>query len=104
MPSSARLDRETEALLKKAVEYAGVTISEVVRESIREYCAKIVEERKQSPWEIYELIHEPGGSRHRKRVANDKVILKKKFEAMRNLRISKEPNFSHESTKAQRKA
>jgi hypothetical protein len=88
MPSSARLDKETEALLKKAAEYAGVSKSEVVRESIREYCAKIVEARKRTPWEIYESIHEPGGSGHRKRVANSKIILKKKFEAMRKSWLS----------------
>ncbi len=83
MPSSARLDKETEGLLKKAAEHTGVTKSHLVRESIREYCAKIVEEQKRTPWEIYESIHAEGGSGHGKRVAKSRDILKKKFEAMR---------------------
>jgi predicted DNA-binding protein len=83
MPSSARLDKETEALLKKAAEQAGVTKSQLVRESIREYCTRIVEEQKRTAWEIYESVHAPGGSGHGKRVAGSKQILKKKFEAMR---------------------
>lgn len=83
MPSSTRLDKETEALLKKAAEYAGVTKSELVRESIREYCARIVEEKKRTPWEIYQAIHKSGGSGHGQRVAKSKVILNAKFEGMR---------------------
>jgi len=83
MPSSTRLDKETEALLKKAAEYKGVTKSEMVRESIREYCAKIVEQKQRTPWEIYQSIHKAGGSGHGQRVARSKEILKEKFEEMR---------------------
>jgi predicted DNA-binding protein len=83
MPSSARLDKETEDLLKKAAEYTGATKSELVRESIREYCARIVEEKKRTPWEIYQSLQPIGGSGHGKRVAKSKETLKKKFEDMR---------------------
>ncbi|OGW39772.1 MAG: hypothetical protein A2X58_12860 [Nitrospirae bacterium GWC2_56_14] len=83
MPSSTRLDKETEDLLKKAAEYAGVTKSELVRESIREYCAKIVAQKQRTPWEIYQAIHKSGGSGHGQRVAKGKEILKEKFERMR---------------------
>lgn len=77
MPSSTRLDKETEALLKKAAECAGVTKSQLVRESIREYCAKIVEERKRSPWEIYQTVHKSDkGSGHGNRIRNAESILK----------------------------
>ena len=83
MPSSTRLDKETEALLKKAAEYAGVTKSKLVRESIREYCAKIVEKKQRTPWEIYQSLQPIEGSGHGKRVEKGKEILKKKFEDMR---------------------
>lgn len=83
MPSSARLDKETEALLKKAAEYKGVTKSEMVRESIREYCGRIVEQKQRTPWEIYQSLQPIGGSGHGQRVAKSKEILKKKFEDMR---------------------
>ena len=83
MPSSTRLDKETEVLLKKAAECAGVTKSQLVRESIREYCTRIVEEKKQLPWEIYRKVHTSGGSGHGQRVAKGKEILKDKFDGMR---------------------
>lgn len=83
MPSSARLDKETEDLLKKAAEYTGVSKSQLVRESIREYCTKVVEEKKRTPWEIYQSLQPTEGSGHGKRVAKSKDILRKKFEGMR---------------------
>ena len=83
MPSSARLDKETEALLKKASEYTGESKSHLVRESIREYCARVVEEAKRTPWEIYQSLRPIEGSGHDKRVAKSREILKKKFEGMR---------------------
>lgn len=83
MQSSTRLDKETEALLKKAVEYTGFTKSELVRQSIREYCSKIVDKKQRTPWEIYRAIHIVGGSGHGQRVAENEKILKEKFERMR---------------------
>ena len=83
MPSSTRLDKETEALLREAAEYTGASKSHLVRESIREYCAKVVEEKKRTPWEIYQSLQPIEGSGHGKRIAKSKKILKKKFEGMR---------------------
>ncbi len=83
MQSSTRLDKETETLLKKAVEYTGATKSDVVRESIREYCSKIVQKKRRTPWEIYRAIHIAGGSGHGQRVVESEKILKEKFERMR---------------------
>jgi len=83
MPSSTRLDKETEDLLKKAADCAGVTKSVLVRESIREYCAKIVEQKQRTPWDIYQAIHKEGGSGHGNRIKNSKAILKTHLEAKR---------------------
>lgn len=83
MPSSTRLDKETEAVLQKAAATLGVTRSQIVRESVKEYCVKILKQRKKSPWEIYESIHKPGGSGHGKRVLESKETLKKQLEAKR---------------------
>ena len=68
MPSSTRFDKETEAVLQKAAATLGVTRSQIVRESVKEYCVKILKQRKKSPWEIYESIHKPGVSGHGRRV------------------------------------
>lgn len=83
MPSSTRLDKETEALLKKAAECSGVTKSHLVRESIREYCARIVEEKKRTPWEIYQSLQPIGGSGHGSRVKNGKKIMTANLEEKR---------------------
>ncbi len=83
MPSSTRLDKETEALLKKAAEYKGVTKSEMVRESIREYCARIVQEKKRTPWEIYQSLMPIGGSGHGQRVKDSKKIITEILEKKR---------------------
>ncbi len=83
MPSSTRLDKETEAVLQKAAATLGVTRSQIVRESVKEYCVKILKQRKKSPWEIYESIHKPGGSGHGRRVLESREILKKQLEAKR---------------------
>jgi hypothetical protein len=83
MPSSTRLDKETEALLKKAAEYSGETKSHLVRESIREYCARIVATKQRTPWEIYQSLQPIGGSGHGQRVAKGKEIMRKALEEKR---------------------
>ena len=83
MPSSARLDKETEALLKKAAEYAGVTKSEMVRKAIRTYCAQVVKEKQRTPWEIYRSLQPIEGSGHGNRISNGKQILKVQLEEKR---------------------
>ncbi len=88
MPSSTRLDKETEEVLNKTVEYLGSTKSEIVRKSIKEYCLKVIEENKKTPWAIYQLIHTHGGSGHGKRVLMSKDILKGKLEANRKKWLS----------------
>lgn len=76
MPSSTRLDKETEALLRKAAEYSGETKSHLVRESIRAYCTRIVEEKKRTPWEIYLSVRKSDkGSGHGRRVKDGKKII-----------------------------
>lgn len=77
MPSSTRLDKETEVALQKAATTLGVTKSQIVRESIREYCNNIMKQKEISPWEIYQSIHKPGGSGHGKRVRNSREIFTK---------------------------
>jgi Arc/MetJ-type ribon-helix-helix transcriptional regulator len=83
VPSSTRLDKETEELLRKAAEYSGVTKSELVRESIRQYCARIVEQKQKTPWEIYQSIQKSEGSGHGSRIKNAKAILKAHLEEKR---------------------
>lgn len=83
MPTSTRFDKDTEEVLTKAAGVLGLTKSEVVRKSVREYCTRIIGEKKKTPWEIYEPIHTAGGSGHGKRVSLQKEILKAQLKARR---------------------
>ena len=83
MPTSTRLDRETLALLQEAAQHLGLRKSEVIRKSIREYCSRVVQEKRKTPWEIYHEVHSPGGSGHGKRILMGKEILRKQLEAKR---------------------
>lgn len=80
MPSSTRLDKQTLEVLEKAAELLGITKSQVVRESVREYCTKVISKKKKTPWQIYQAVCSGEGSGHGKRVEMGKKILKHKFE------------------------
>lgn len=83
MPSITRLDKETEAVLQETAATLGITKSQIVRESVKEYCKKILKQKRKSPWDIYQSTHKPGGSGHGKRVSSSIKILEKQFEAKR---------------------
>ena len=83
MPTSTRLDKETEAALKRAADYLKMTKSDIVRKSVREFCLKVVQEQSRTAWDIYEAIHTAGGSGHGERVSSGKAILRRQLEAKR---------------------
>lgn len=85
MPSSTHLDDATEAVLQKAARLLGLTKSQIVRESIRSYCEKVIHENeKRTPWKIYQSIHKAeDGSEHGMRIQNAKEILKNNLDLKR---------------------
>lgn len=63
MPVSVRLDRETEKLLEKAARLSKTTKSAMVKKSIKEFCAPLIEKKKLSPYELAkDLIGKHTGS------------------------------------------
>ena len=83
MPTSTRLDKETEDVLKKAAVHLRMTKSEIVRKSVKEFCLRMISEANKTPWELYETVHTSGGSGHGKRIATGKSTIKKQLEAKR---------------------
>ena len=83
MPTSTRLDKETEDALKKAADYLHMTKSDIVRKSVREFCIRVIEEERKTPWEVYEAVHIAGGSGHGERVLTGKAMLRRQLEAKR---------------------
>ncbi len=61
MPTSVRLDPETEALLETTARSLKTTKSQVLKASIREYCRKALAEKRKRP---YELISDLIGTEH----------------------------------------
>jgi len=83
MPTSTRLDKETEAVLKKAADYLHMTKSDIVRKSVKEFCLRVIEEERKTPWEIYEAVHTIGGSGHGKRLLTGSETLRRQLEEKR---------------------
>ncbi len=65
MPFSIRLDKVTEELLEKAAKLSKTTKSEIIRKSIREVRAPIVNKSKLNPSELVKILIEkhPGSGR-----------------------------------------
>lgn len=58
MPTSFRLDRETECLLEKTAKALRASKSEVIKRSLREYCPSVLHERSTHPYQLIEdLLH-----------------------------------------------
>ena len=52
MPTSVRLDEETEALLMKTAEALNTTKTEVLKVSIRDFCKKTLAEKGKDPYSL----------------------------------------------------
>jgi len=52
MPTSVRLDEETEALLMKTAEALNTTKTEVLKVSIRNFCKKTLAEKGKDPFSL----------------------------------------------------
>jgi predicted transcriptional regulator len=88
MPVSVRLDKETEELLERAARMTRTSKSAVVKESIREYCAPLVQkEGKNLADVIEELIKDaPGSGRGDLSVKGEEILremLRKKHRGRR---------------------
>ena len=64
MPVSARLDKETEELLERAARITSKPKSRVMKESIRDYCLRVVIRERKSPYDLAkDLIGKEGSGR-----------------------------------------
>jgi predicted transcriptional regulator len=82
MPVSVRLDKETEQLLEKAARITHKPKSRVMKESIKDYCLRIVTKEGKSPYELArDLIGKEGSGRGDLSVRGEEIlkdILRKK--------------------------
>jgi hypothetical protein len=52
MPTSVRLDEETEQLLLKTAEALNTTKTDVLKASIRDFCRKTLQEKSRKPYSL----------------------------------------------------
>lgn len=62
MPISVRLDKETEAMLEEAAEILGSSKTFVIKESLGEYCPKVLAKKRKRPYELIRDITGRKGS------------------------------------------
>jgi predicted transcriptional regulator len=75
MPVSVRLDKETEELLERAARIMSKPRSKVMKESIRDFCLRIVEQEKKTPYELSkDLIGKEGSGRGDLSVRGEEIL------------------------------
>ena len=75
MPISVRLDSETEELLEKTAKLMSKPKSKVMKESIKEYCSRIIIQKKRSPYELAkDLIGKEGSGRGDLSVRGEEIL------------------------------
>jgi pantothenate kinase-related protein Tda10 len=58
MPISVRLDKKTEAMLDEVAQALGTSKASIIKESLAEYCPKVLAKKRKRP---YELIRDIAG-------------------------------------------
>jgi hypothetical protein len=83
MPLSVRLDKKTETLLHKTASILHTTKTEVIKESLSEYCARVLSENQMRPYDLLKDLLDRGGSGRRDLSSRGEEILRKKFRRKR---------------------
>jgi len=64
MPLSVRLDKKTESLLEQTASTLKTSKAEVIKQSLSDYCARVLTERRKRPYDlIKDLIGKVGSGR-----------------------------------------
>ena len=79
MPLSVRLDKETESLLEKTASALKTSKAEVIKQSLSDYCARVLSERRKQPYEVIKDLIEKGGSGRGDLSVKGDEILRKRF-------------------------
>jgi len=63
LPLSVRLDKETEALLKETASTLRTTKAQVIKESLSDYCTRVLTKKRSRPYDLIQdlLGHEGSG-------------------------------------------
>ncbi|MDI6729129.1 MAG: hypothetical protein QMD44_09440 [Thermodesulfovibrionales bacterium] len=84
MPVSVRLDKETEELLDKAAKIISMSKSRLMKNSIREYCSRIISQKKLTPYELSKDLIGKEGSGRKDLSTRGEEILRELFRKKKN--------------------
>jgi len=79
MPLSVRLDKKTEMLLEQTAATLQTSKAEVVKQSLSDYCPRILAEGKKRPYELIKDLLGKGGSGRGDLSTRSEEILRERF-------------------------
>lgn len=79
MPLSVRLDKNTESLLEQTASALKTSKAEVIKQSLSDYCARILTEKRKRPYELIKDLLDRGGSGRGDLSARSEEILRERF-------------------------
>ncbi len=79
MPLSVRLDKKTESLLEQTASTLKTSKAEVIKQSLSDYCARILAEKRKRPYELIEDLLDRGGSGKSDLSVRGEEVLRKRF-------------------------
>jgi hypothetical protein len=85
VPTSVRLDKETEIMLEETARILRKSKTEVIKPSLSDYCSHIIEESKKKPYALIKDLLDPGGSGKGDLALRSEEILRSRLRRKRYL-------------------
>jgi len=79
MPLSVRLDKKTESLLKQTASTLRTSKAEVIKQSLSDYCPRVLTERRKRPYDLIKDLLDMGGSGRGDLSEKSEEILRERF-------------------------
>jgi predicted transcriptional regulator len=79
MPLSVRLDKKTESLLEQTASTLKTSKAEVIKQSLSDYCARVLTERRKQPYEMIKDLLDKAGSGRGDLSTRSEEILRERF-------------------------
>ena len=79
MPFSVRLDKKTESLLGRTASTLKISKAEVIKQSLSDYCGRILREKRKCPYELIKDLLDKGGSGRGALSERSEEILRERF-------------------------
>jgi len=79
MPLSVRLDKKTESLLKQTASVLNTSKAEVIKQSLSDYCGRVLAERRKRPYDLLKDLLGKEGSGRADLSTRGEEILRERF-------------------------